>query len=324
MRGEASKIIMANLRRESRRCGRTRTWRLVVISKDTTFKSIEADAAGVPRRKSTGATRTTSAIISWCALGIALTIALLRATPPALAAPGALTCTTGGVPGSSSATACRFDDDGYNRGTILPSTCADGQGLSAFPTSMSSDTRLTDSLVQTTSGAQYRYTSTWRGPFSFSVTPSSSATDSVVPVRRRGTVESLPALLSALLLLPKVVPVLAAPAALSRSGGAPQWRGLSTIIIAAVALGGPRPADAFTCPLGCSCGTSNSWCMTYAVSLSLGGAVDTCAECRGTSAIPVLTNDTSVLNLWHSPNLGPVIDAPGFQFPSSWTSLKAL
>ena len=58
--------------------------------------------------------------------------------------------------------------------------------------------------------------------------------------------------------------------------------------------------------------------------MSYGGAVATCAECQSMTAIPTLTSDTSVLYLYSSPSLAPVISAAGFQFPASWSTLKGL
>ncbi len=122
------------------------------------------------------------------------------------------------------------------------------------------------------------------------------------------------------------------PSLARASGGGASWRGCSRGLsrrrgfllcaLILVAAGGARPAEAFTCPAGCTCGSASSDCNSDAV--SYGGAAATCAACRGMSVMPTLTSDTSVLFLTDSASLAPVINATGFRFPGSWSKLKAL
>jgi hypothetical protein len=136
----------------------------------------------------------------------------------------------------------------------------------------------------------------------------------------------LPGGIGALVLLfARALAWLPVPAALlARAGEASRGGGFSTFLLGAalVAAGGVRPAEAFTCPSGCTCGSASSVCASYAV--GNGAVVATCAQCTGMSAIPTLTSDTSALYLYESPSLAPVISAAGFQFPASWSALKGL
>ncbi len=92
--------------------------------------------------------------------------------------------------------------------------------------------------------------------------------------------------------------------------------------VIAAAVVGLHSVDAFTCPATCNCGSASANCIANAA--ADGGATATCAECTGMAAVPTLTPDTSALYLWSSPSLAPVIGATGFQFPSTWASLKSL
>ncbi len=138
-------------------------------------------------------------------------------------------------------------------------------------------------------------------------------------------------LIAAMLLLAKALRPLP-PSAVSLVRGAPgatsRWRGLSNIIpvaiVVVVMVGSPQPADAFTCPTGCVCGYASDACVYLAYSDGNAALAAKCADCQGASTIPALTTDTYGLLLVSSPNLAPVIGAPGFQFPSSWSALKVL
>ncbi len=76
------------------------------------------------------------------------------------------------------------------------------------------------------------------------------------------------------------------------------------------------------CPSGCACGEASQYCINMATQFYGGYAVETCVECSRMSALPVLSNNTSVLRLSSSPGLASIVNATGFQFP--WAALRAL